>query len=151
MQLSLSNSKLGVEIRLRSLPSWSARFLYLLKLKSLVLVGRYLIGKGIKTDQTDWSQYKKRLLKNTDVQRFDDMLRLMVSGASQQREKFIDVLEKLHQQGVIVFGSHVTTHSLVTCMISDYNSAHVHFIDGRGGGYTMAAAQLKQQIKRLKQ
>ena len=151
MHLSLNSDKLGVEAKIRTgLLPWYHRFAYLIKLKLLVIIGRYLMNNNVKTSETDWGKYKSRLIENTDYQRFDDMLRLMLSGSSKQREQFVDYLDSLVKEKKIVYGLHVTTHSLVTCMISDYNHQHVHFIDGRGGGYTLAAVQLKEQLNKLK-
>jgi len=151
MQLSLNRDKLDVEAKIRTglLPGYYC-LAYQIKLKFLVIVGRYLMRNKIRTSETDWGQYKSRLIENTDYQRFDDMLRLMVSGTSNQRKQLVDYLDDLVEKKKIVYGLHVTTHSLVTCMISDYNYQHVHFIDGRGGGYTLAATQLKEQLNQLK-
>ena len=150
MQLTLDDAKLSVEARIRTglMPGYR-KILYLLKLKILVLVGRYVMDREVTTEETEWGKYKERLIENTDFQRFDDMLRMMVSGTIEQREKFVSYLEQYRSSGALVYGIHVTTHSLVTCMIADYNHQHVHFIDGKGGGYTLAAVQLKQQLKEL--
>ena len=148
MELSLDSNKLGVEARIRTgLMPWYRKVLYMVKLKLLVIIGRYLMNNDISTDDTNWGMYKSRLIENTDFQRFDDMLRLMVSGTASQREKFINYLDQMKNNAGLVYGFHVTTHSLVTCMIADYNHQHVHFIDGKGGGYTLAAVQLKQQLR----
>ncbi len=36
----------------------------------------------------------------------------------------------------------------LTCLVADYNGAHLHFLDGSDGGYAMAAVQMKEQLKR---
>jgi hypothetical protein len=105
------------------------------------------MNHDVSTEETEWGRYKSRLIENTDFQRFDDMLRLMVSGTTAQRLEFADYLDQMKRAGTLVYGIYVTTHSLVTCMIADYNHQHVHFIDGKGGGYTLAAVQLKQQLR----
>jgi hypothetical protein len=148
MELTMNSSKLGVETKIRTgLMPWYRKVFYLLKLKVIVLVGRYLMNHDLSIHETQWGKYKSRLIENTDIQRFDDMLRMMVSGTAAQRKQFADYLDCMKQDGKLVYGIYVTTHSLVTCMIADYNHQHVHFIDGKGGGYTLAAVQLKQQIR----
>jgi hypothetical protein len=148
MQLTLDSKKLGVETRIRTgLMPWYRKLIYLVKLKLLVVIGRYFMNHDVSTEETEWGKYKSRLIENTDFQRFDDMLRLMVSGTADQRLEFTRYLDQFKQNKSLVYGVHVTTHSLVTCMIADYNHEHVHFIDGKGGGYTLAAVQLKQQLR----
>lgn len=56
--------------------------------------------------------------------------------------------EQLYQAGKIVYGLHVSDASLVTCLVRDNNSDHVHFLDGSNGGYALAAIALKEQLKR---
>lgn len=40
--------------------------------------------------------------------------------------------------------------ALVTCLISPRAGAHFHFVDGSDGGYAMAAAEMKRQLRELK-
>lgn len=148
MRLSSSPAKLGVEVRIRAgLLPWYRRALYFVKLLALTAVGRWLMNRGTRTGQTDWARYRERLVEHTDFQRFDDMLRMMVSGTPAQRGQLVEYLDELRRTGRIVYGMHTSSHSLVTCMISDYDRAHVHFIDGRGAAYTRAAMELKRQLQ----
>ena len=152
MHLTTESKKLRVETRVRTgLLPWYKGFIYLIRLKFLVRLGRYLMKNKVKTQDTDWGQYKKTFIQNTDFQRFDDMLRLMISGTTSQREALEEYLTFLQQKQKIAYGITVSTHSLVTCMISDYNEQHVHFVDGKDGGYTLAAEQLKKQLRALDQ
>ncbi|PIU96760.1 MAG: hypothetical protein CO017_08860 [Zetaproteobacteria bacterium CG_4_8_14_3_um_filter_59_5] len=57
-----------------------------------------------------------------------------------------DRLQGYRERGLIVFGMHVSSSALITCIVSDYDQQHVHFLDGANGGYEMAAQQMKKQI-----
>lgn len=148
LSLAAKTRQLDVETKIRSgLEFWPKRLFYLIKLKLLVWIGRRLMQKGVKTEDTDWGEYKQRLIEHTDFQRFDDTLRIALAGSAFQRDQLLIQLDELKQEGKLYYGYHVTSHSLVTCVIEDYNRSHVHFIDGTNGGFTAAAHMLKQQIK----
>jgi hypothetical protein len=46
---------------------------------------------------------------------------------------------------------HTAATALVTCLIFNYNGAHVHLVDSEDGGYAVAATHLKKQLKQLQQ
>jgi len=150
MTLAMSLRDLATEIGVRTVHlSRLQRWLYTLKLELKVLAGKWLISRKVDTKTTRWSEYKKNFVSNTDYRKFDEVLRMVVSGTSDQREAFKAVLEQLHQQGKVVYGMHVSNTSLVTCLVRDYNADHVHFLDGSNGGYALAAKGLKAQLKRI--
>ncbi|MEQ9023415.1 MAG: DUF3095 family protein, partial [Pseudomonadales bacterium] len=66
-----------------------------------------------------------------------------------QRRYLESYLEQLRQQEKIAYGVHTSESSIVTCMVSDYNHNHVHFLDGSRGGYAFAAKMLKQQLQAI--
>jgi hypothetical protein len=47
---------------------------------------------------------------------------------------------------VLVYGLHVSKHALMTCLVFDRFGKQVHFVDGSGGGYALAAKQMKEQL-----
>ena len=59
------------------------------------------------------------------------------------------MLERYRQEKILVFGIHPAPSALITCIISDYDMDHVHFVDGSDGGYALAAAELKRQLNDL--
>ena len=150
--LSLTNSvrKLSNEVKVRviSLNFWS-RFLYTVKLEFLSYVGRYFMQKKIKTENTDWGHYKQTLIANTDYRKFDEVLRMIISGTLEQRKQLTTYLEHLRDERKIVFGIHASANALMTCLVFNYENDHVHFLDGSDGGYALAAKNMKQQLKNL--
>ncbi len=93
-----------------------------------------------------WGGYKNILVDSTDHEKFDDTLRMVISGKSSQREKLRAYLEEQRQAGRLVYGMHTSTHALMTCVVFDYFGRQVHFVDGARGGYTLAAREMKLQL-----
>jgi hypothetical protein len=96
----------------------------------------------------DVPTYKKSMRAHADYRKFDDMIRMVVDCSEHQVVLIRAFLDDLHQQGKICYGLHQSEHSLLTCLIADpHKGQHVHFVDGDAGGYTLAAKQLKSQLK----
>lgn len=150
MNLTFSPMLLKVETRIRSAflnPLNQLRYLSWLWI--LQWVGKYFMKTNKTTSVTRWGDYKSNLIKNTDYRKFDEALRMVMSGKPEQRHLLRTFLQQLHEQGKLVFGIHAADSALITCIVNDYNHDHVHFLDGSQGGYAMAAKELKQQLKNL--
>jgi len=151
-KLSLTNSvkKLSNEVKVRvdSLNFWN-RCCYTLKLEFLSFVGRYFMNKKVKTENTDWGHYKQTLIANTDYRKFDEILRMIISGTLEQRKQLTAYLEDLRDKRKIVFGIHASASALMTCLVFNYENDHIHFLDGSDGGYALAAKDMKQQLNDL--
>lgn len=148
LKMAMSPNKLSVEARIRSHKKSSWSYLaYQLKLQYLRLVGMWLMAKNIQTEHTNWGAYKQRLIMNSDFQKFDEMLRMIISGSSSKRRQLRAVLDQYYKQGKIFYGIHADRSSLITCVVTDYELDHVHFLDCANGGYALAAKELKAQIK----
>ena len=151
-QLSLTSSqkKLSCEVRIRTaFQSFWNRWSYALKLQLLVYTGKFLMAMNVKTENVDWGKYKQKLIANTDYRKFDEILRMILSGTSDQRSRLIIYLKQLHDERKIVFGIHASPSALMTCLIFNYDTDHIHFLDGSNGGYAMAAKEMKRQLKEL--
>jgi hypothetical protein len=102
---------------------------------------------NIKTDDCNWGNYKQVVSEATDFKKFDDMLRMVISGKARQRQKLIDYLEKKFQEGRLVYGFHISNRALMTCLVFERDGRQVHFVDGADGGYTLAAKEMKEKMK----
>lgn len=102
------------------------------------------------TKNVKWGEYKSQVAANTDYKKFDDKLRQVLSGTSEQRQLLTAFLEEKFQWRDLVYGVHVASTALVTCLIFNYNGAHVHFVDSDNGRYSVAATQMKKQLKQLR-
>ena len=150
LKLSHSISGLMGEVRLRTFgKNGFQRFVYLLKVQFFNVIGRMLMRFNIKTSTTDWSRYKNDLAINTDHRKFDDMLRVVISGSEQQIEQLQRFLEEQYEASVLAYGISITDSATITCMVNQYQHDHIHFVDGSKGGYVKASKGLKHRLKKL--
>lgn len=110
-----------------------------------ILLINFTILLRIKNGKT----YKASLIADSDYQKFDDTLRMVISGNAAQREKLIGYLEKQYQEGKLVYGFHVSDRALMTCLVSESQDRHIAFIDGADGGYALAAKVLKEKLRSI--
>lgn len=90
--------------------------------------------------------YVQELSANTDFQKFDDMIRMVRDCSREQKESVLKYLEEQRRAGRLYYGAHFSNEALMTCLVFQLDN-HIHFVDGGGGGYALAAKQLKAQIK----
>lgn len=108
---------------------------------------KILVAKiSIKLGLIDWQTNKKSIVADSDYQKFDDILRMVISGNSGQREKLIRYLETQYNAGKLVYGFHVSDRALMTCLVYKSQGSHTAFIDGADGGYALAAKILKEKL-----
>ncbi len=96
----------------------------------------------------DGKNYKQSLMMASDTLKIDGSLKTVMSGKSSQRIELLSALLKLEQEGHIVFGHYVSSHSFLTCFVSDRHTRHIHFLDGKNGGYTQASIELKAKMEK---
>ena len=92
--------------------------------------------------QFDAATYASELVANADFRKFDDGLRMTLDCSPE----FADALEaRLAAADAFVhWGVFRQEAAQVTCFVpSATQRGHVHFVDGAGGGYTMAAKAMK--------
>jgi hypothetical protein len=144
LAFSLDSMTLGDEVGVRvAKRSAFARALYLMKIRLTILLGSVLMYLGIKTARMDWGRYKTVLARNSDVRKVNDCFRQILAGTADQRNTLIAWLDGCCARGELIYGTHVSDRSQITCLVFDYAGRHTHFIDGVGGGLCMAAKALK--------
>lgn len=126
------------------------KWLWKMRMRWFAALGWVLMKFGIHTEETDWSTYKETLVRNSDVRKLNDGYRQILAGTSEQRKTLDAWLDKLYQNGDLVYGIHTTNRAQMTCLIFNYAGKHMHFIDGADGGLFLAAKELKQRIATLK-
>ena len=110
-------------------------------------IGRACSAFGIKAGGFDGRAYKAATAQNTDYIKFDNALRLVMDLSPAQKDALTAWLDSQVAQGRIFYGLHTAPSALMTCLVFDYASAHMHFVDGADGGYALAAKAMKQQMK----
>jgi len=104
-----------------------------------------LMRFGIHTRETDWSQYKPMLVRNSDVRKFSDVYRQILSGTATQRLALDGWLKQQFEAHQLLYGLHVADRAHMTCLVFDYAGRHLHFIDGADGGLFLAARAFKSR------
>lgn len=147
LKLTLNSAKLIKETLVRaSSASWLDRQLYLSKIQLETALGSLLMNLKVKTEELDWGVYKDIAIAATDYRKFDDMLRMVISGNEWRRKKLTGYLEKNYREGKLVYGLHVSDRALMTCLVFERGGQQVHFVDGADGGYALAAKDMKQRM-----
>ena len=150
LSMALTERQLSGESNVRSFgKGFLYRMWYWLKIRYGVVLGWYLMNMKVVTKNMKWGDYKSQLVANTDYKKFDDKLRQVLSGTADQRERLTTFLEERFRRHELAYGIHVASTALITCLIFNYNGAHVHLVDSDDGGYAVAAIQLKRQLKQL--
>jgi hypothetical protein len=147
MRLSFSPKRLWAEIGLRSNGTPGARLGYLLRVWLLNAIGQFSFMCKRKALGFDGKKYLSEMAANSDSRKFDETLRMILDSSQAQREQLEALLEKHRAAGEIVYGMHVSSEALMTCLVFSLKGNHVHFVDGADGGYALAAVQMKQQLK----
>jgi hypothetical protein len=121
------------------------RVLKIFKLFVENLIGFLLIKFSIK----QWKNYKNRVIKTTDTEKFDDMLRMVISLNKNESLKLEEFLEKEFKKKNLVYGIHKSDSALMTCLIFERHGKHIHFVDSSNGGYALASKGLKKRLREL--
>jgi hypothetical protein len=116
----------------------------------LAIYGWLLITLRLRAHGVAWGKYPDEVRANTDFWKYDDMLRFVIDVTNEQQRLLTELFEARLRAGEIVYGVHSADEALMTCLVFNRVGNHVHFVDGGGGGYALAAAQLKAQLKEKK-
>ncbi|MBI4781093.1 MAG: DUF3095 domain-containing protein [Oscillatoriophycideae cyanobacterium NC_groundwater_1537_Pr4_S-0.65um_50_18] len=147
LNLSFNPFKLSAEARLRS-PSgklWH-RQRYLVKIFLENCLGYILMRLKLRIGGMNWGVYKQDVVAATDFQKFDDLLRMVISSNAAQIAPLTDYLEQRFRSGELVYGTHISDRLLMTCLVFERDGHHTHFVDGADGGYALAAKAFKQRM-----
>jgi hypothetical protein len=142
LNVSFNPKVLNAEASLSSLNIFSKFFAIIgIIIENLlgVFLMKFSIGK--------WGDYKNRIMRTTDTEKFDDMLRMVISTDRIQTKELEDYLEKEYQDDYLVYGIHKSDSALMTCLIFERHGKHIHFVDSSNGGYALAAKALKARLK----
>lgn len=96
-----------------------------------------------------WGDYKNRIIRTTDTEKFDDMLRMVITTTKKQSLELENYLQKEYEKKNLVYGIHKSNSALMTCLIFQRHGKHIHFVDSSNGGYALASKELKNRLKFL--
>ncbi|MGJ3248433.1 MAG: DUF3095 domain-containing protein [Elainellaceae cyanobacterium] len=148
LHLTFNPHQLSTEVNIRTgLQGPFRRFTYLCQIWLENLLGAIFMRFKLVLGDTDWGAYPTCVVAATDYQKFDDTLRMIISGNSSQSQQLSLYLDERYRSGELVYGLHVSDRVLMTCLVFERNGRQVHFIDGADGGLTTAATDLKQRMQ----
>lgn len=124
------------------------RLRILWRLFSLTLLGRILMGLGLRTNKVNWKLYKTNVVNNSDYFKFDGSLKIVLDSKKSQFDTLQAYLDNLASMGKIAYGIERSNYSMMTCIVFSYENHHVHFVDGGHGGYASAASKMKTQLRK---
>ena len=100
---------------------------------------------GIRIGRFDPGRYRREIAINTDFRKFDDALMMTLDCSPAAAERLRALLDGAAGEGIIRYGLHMQDQALMTCVVpSVFSADHMHFVDGAGGGYAVAARQLRE-------
>lgn len=147
MRLTFDPRLLGHEWRVRSAGlGWWRRAAYFGRLIVQNAAGGVLFARKRDTPAVQWSRYRDELVENSDIRKFDGMLRMVMDGTEAQAGALQAYLDSEYRERRLAYGMHKSRAALVTCIVQSYNGNHLHFVDGSDGGYALAAAELKRRL-----
>lgn len=147
MDVSLHKKDLQAEFTLQThKKGFIEKISYAFKIYLESILGKVLFKTESKLGSFDGKAYVEQVIANTDFQKFDDDLRMVIDSTTEQTKQLEKYLQSKYESGELYYGTHIAHSALMTCLVFDRANSHIHFIDGGNGGYTLAAKQLKQQL-----
>lgn len=116
------------------------------------IVGEMVMAVGLDTTSQSIGRfnpkrYRNWVAKNSDFRKYDDALRMTIDCAPATADGLEAVMAEAEDARIIDYGLHRQDAAIMTCIVPSYMSDdHVHFLDGSGGGYAMAAIALKTKL-----
>ena len=138
LRLKASLRRMAVESRTKH---GRVRWPYVLSQWLLTGAGSLFYGKTSSS-----RKYMQNLVLLSDTLSIDGRINTVISGTEDQRQRLLSELAQLEQDGLILYGSHVSDESIMSCYVRSQRDEHLHFVDGAGGGYTQAAKELKRKL-----
>lgn len=118
------------------------------KITAKALIANFMIKLNIAAGGFIPKKYKNEIPMQSDFQKYDDTLRLVIDCSADQVNQIEQFLKKAYLAGKIFYGTFESKFAVVTCMTKTASlGEHIHYVDGEGGGYSMASVQLKEQIR----
>lgn len=148
LELAPANEAIQFEAKVRTGQASGLRnALYSVKARATNAAGKLLMQRNMKLGDFDGARYPEVVVANSDFRKFDDVLRMVLDLTADQKRALVAYLDDGKERGELYYGTHGAVAAMMTCVVFNRDTDHVHFIDGADGGYALAAKQLKEQIK----
>ncbi len=112
-----------------------------------MLIALYIDKRGTPAGGFDPKRYRGWVVSNSDYRKYNDALRMTIDCTLETAARLEALLTKAESDGIVDFGLHRQDAALMTCIVPSFmTDDHVHFLDGAGGGYALAASSLKEKL-----
>ncbi|MBP9827821.1 DUF3095 family protein [Patescibacteria group bacterium] len=99
---------------------------------------------GLRIGSFEPAEYLRQLMLATDTLHVGGTMHTIISGTAEQRRKLREALDTLEVDKEILYGLAACPSSVMTCYVQRLDEGgHMHFVDGAGGGYTLASREWK--------
>lgn len=123
------------------------RALGVLKIASEMALAIALEKGGRSLGRFDPGRYRAWVTRNSDFRKYDDGLRMTIDCSAATADALESMLAQAEADRIADYGLHRQDSALMTCIVPSYVSDdHIHFLDGAGGGYALAAQRLKEKL-----
>lgn len=89
----------------------------------------------------------QELVTASDTLKISGTLMTMFAGNHHERSLLEAELRQYEDRGLLWYGIYPARSSVMTCYINTPSQSRINFLDAYGGGYTKAAAMLKEKIR----
>lgn len=115
-----------------------------LRVRARAFLAHAIFKAGVKVGGFDPARYLVETIENSDFRKYDDHLRMTIDCTTALADRLQAKLERARADGIARFGLHRQASAIMTCVVpTPTRSDHIHFIDGAGGGYALAARAMK--------
>lgn len=115
-----------------------------MRVRARALLAHLIFRTGMKVGGFDPARYLAETIENSDFRKYDDHLRMTIDCTTALADRVQAMLERARAGGIARFGIHRQASAIMTCVVpTPTRSDHIHFIDGAGGGYALAARAMK--------
>ncbi len=93
------------------------------------------------------ARYTRELRTHSDYRKYDTTLHMTLDCSPAEASAIRAICQDAHRQGRIYYGISEADSALMTCFLNGLGDGqHIHFVDAVDGGYTLAAARMKDQM-----
>lgn len=68
-----------------------------------------------------------------------------MSALKKHRKSLLHRLDQMEHAGLLLYGSHISSSSIISCYVQDMDYGDIHFVGSAGSGYTQASTILKRK------
>ena len=105
-----------------------------------------IMGKYYFTFFKSGKEYLNKVSQLSYTTMVDGTINCVITGTEFNVTKLKQILDKMEDEGKLIYGIHVTHAAVLSCYVEDRVDKHIHFVDGTEGGFTSAAKLLKLKI-----